>query len=81
MGKLVGAQDRDHLVRRLRFDLDGGLYEECLFATESELGGLREQQLELGIGPGEQPLPTAGPLFALLEKGDTDDNADCRPHP
>lgn len=65
---------RDRYVRRLRFDHRGHLFEESTFATEAELAGATEHQLELGIGPGERPLPTAGPLFDQLKEGATDGN-------
>ena len=72
-GYTVATADlRNHYVRRLRFAHRGDLFEESTFATEAELAGAIEHQLELGIGPGEQPLPTAGPLFAQLEEGETD---------
>jgi len=55
------------LVTRARFTEKGEVVQEPTFATERELAGIREQQMGLGIGAGERPIETAGPLFAKPE--------------
>lgn len=58
----------EHLVTRARFTERGEVIEEPTFATEGEIAGVRPQQAELGIGAGERPLETAGPMFARQAK-------------
>ncbi|KKN08520.1 hypothetical protein LCGC14_1055890 [marine sediment metagenome] len=55
------------LVGRGRFTETGEVVQEPTFATEGELQGFRGEQGELGIGAGERPVETAGPLFGQAE--------------
>ena len=63
----------DSIVRRLRFDTRGDLYEESTFLTERELAGIWEKQgrLPLDVPPAEQPVETAGPLLSHHKEADT----------
>lgn len=57
----------DATVGRGRFTETGETVQEPTFATEGELQGYRGQQGELGIGAGERPVETSGPLFQQPE--------------
>src|SRR3990172_4367287 len=53
---------KEEPVRRLRFNDKGEVLDESTFATEAELQGFKEEQLPLGLGPGERPIDDL-PLF------------------
>ena len=56
-------------VGRARFDETGQVRQESTFATEAELQGARPEQGRLGMGAGEQPVETAGPMFRQAGRG------------
>jgi hypothetical protein len=63
LAKQEAAKSQEPLVERSRMTPEGEVVKEPTFATEGEVGGVRPEQAELGIGAGERPIETAGPLF------------------
>lgn len=61
--EVPGALPGGETVRQAEFTQSGQVVERPRFATEGELAGARPSQGELGIGAGERPIETAGPLF------------------